>query len=93
MSSQAITYSDEKPAVAADGDVDSDESPGFSSWFGGKEVRIGPRIGPVLYSSTIDISSSDESSDAILVKQRELEDGNAIQYRTCSWQKVSRIRS
>jgi len=63
-------------------------STGFSSWFGGKHVKIGPRIGPVLDSFSVESSSGDESSDAILAKQREVEDGNAIQYRTCSWQKV-----
>jgi len=63
-------------------------STGFSSWFGGKHVKIGPRIGPVLDSFSVESSSGDESSDAILAKQREIEDGNAIQYRTCSWQKV-----
>ncbi len=84
MSLQDLLFSKEKPVEDS-----TSESPSyFASWFGGKKVGIGPRMGPVLNSSTLDTSSGDESSDAILVKQRELEDGNAIQYRTCSWQKV-----
>ncbi|KAK4446828.1 amino-acid permease [Podospora aff. communis PSN243] len=85
--------STEKPVAAEDstsenavvGDVWN-----FSYIFGGKGVRIGPRIGPALHSDTID-SSGEESTDAILTKQRELEDGNAIQYRTCSWQKTAAL--
>jgi hypothetical protein len=63
------------------------EPRGFSSWFGGRNVTVGPRIGPVLAGIPID-SDSDDSSSAILEKQIALEDGHAIQYRTCSWQKV-----
>jgi hypothetical protein len=83
--------STEKPIAIKDNtleNADIDDVWNFSSIFGGKAVRVGPRIGPVLHSDTLDISSGDESTDAILAKQRELEDGNAIQYRTCSWQKV-----
>jgi hypothetical protein len=86
MSRQAPLFS-EKSAEDATYDEGVESSPVFASWFGGKGVTIGPRIGPVL-DSISDVSSSDESSDAILTKQREIEDGKAIQYRTCSWQKV-----
>lgn len=72
--------------------VDAASSPsvptGRSAWFGGKDVAIGPRISPVLSSISLVGSDSDESSTAILDKQIALEDGCAIQYRTCSWQKV-----
>jgi len=61
---------------------------GWSSWFGGRDVAIGPRIGPVLSSISLADSDSDQSSTAILDKQLAAEDGHAIQYRTCSWQKV-----
>ncbi len=60
---------------------------GWSAWFGGPNVTIGPRIGPVISSVSTD-SDTDESSNAILGKQIALEEGHAIQYRTCSWQKV-----
>lgn len=62
---------------------------GWSAWFGGPNVTVGPRIGPVLDSISLGgLSDSDESSSAILDKQIALESGAAIQYRTCSWQKV-----
>ncbi|KAG7287200.1 hypothetical protein NEMBOFW57_006705 [Staphylotrichum longicolle] len=59
----------------------------WSSWFGGRNVVVGPRIGPVLSSISIADSDSEQSSAAILDKQLAAEDGHAIQYRTCSWQK------
>jgi hypothetical protein len=63
---------------------------GWSSWFGGKDVVIGPRIGPVLSSISIGNDSDIEqaSSTAILDKQLAEDSGHAIKYRTCSWQKV-----
>jgi hypothetical protein len=60
---------------------------GYSAWFGGPNVTVGPRIAPVLKGIALD-SDTDDSSSAILDKQIALEDGHAIQYRTCSWQKV-----
>ncbi|KAK0652797.1 amino acid transporter [Cercophora newfieldiana] len=88
-------FPEEKPAVSSvEGDARGHDEPGeafgLSSIFGGGGVKIGPRIGPVLHSATIEVPAGDEeSSDAILNKQRELEDGNGIQYRTCSWQKTA----
>lgn len=63
---------------------------GWSAWFGGPRVRIGPRIAPQIAPVSDDIqdSNSELSSDAILNKQLEQEANCAIQYRTCSWQKV-----
>lgn len=62
---------------------------GLSAWFGGPNVRIGPRIAPQINSVVpTSGSSSDLSSEAILNKQIEAEANCAIQYRTCSWQKV-----
>lgn len=63
----------------------------------GSNPKIGGRICPVLphlLKSTLgtELSDSDPewaSSDDILGKQIESEKGNALQYRTCSWQKVS----
>lgn len=58
----------------------------FRQWFGGPGVKTGPRISPVVVTSVAD--SDNENSAAILDKQRALEANAAIQYRTCSWQKV-----
>jgi hypothetical protein len=69
----------------------SEQTPtGWSAWFGGRNVSVGPRIGPVLAGIPID-SDSDDSSSAILNKQLALEDGHAIKYRTCSWQKTAAL--
>ncbi|EAQ86373.1 hypothetical protein CHGG_07626 [Chaetomium globosum CBS 148.51] len=64
---------------------------GWSSWFGGKDVVIGPRIGPVLSSISIGSDSDIEqtSSTAILDKQLAEDSEHAIKYRTCSWQKTA----
>ena len=65
---------------------------GWSSLFGGPDVAIGPRIGPVLSSISMGSESeTDQSSTAILDKQLAEEDGHAIKYRTCSWQKVRAV--
>ena len=72
-----------------DRDTEAAIPSGRAGWFGGQNVAIGPRIGPVLSSISLGESSdTDDSSSAILHKQKALEDGHAIQYRTCSWQKV-----
>lgn len=57
--------------------------------FGTSDRSVGGRIAPVLpHLANYDFGNDDTSSD-ILGKQIELEAGNAIQYRTCSWPKVS----
>ncbi|KAK4233509.1 amino-acid permease [Achaetomium macrosporum] len=92
------TASDEQKETIRDGKPQRREpevpSPtGWSSWFGGPDVIIGPRIGPVLSSISLGSDSSDTEQDstAILEKQLALEDGHAIQYRTCSWQKMAAL--
>lgn len=62
----------------------------------GSNPKIGGRICPVLphLKGTLkgELNTEDPewaSSDDILGKQIESEKGNALQYRTCSWQKVS----
>ncbi|KAI9732476.1 MAG: hypothetical protein M1818_007514 [Claussenomyces sp. TS43310] len=51
--------------------------------------RVGARIAPVLpHLQGYDFGDTDAGSD-ILGKQIELESGNALQYRTCSWQKTA----
>lgn len=62
---------------------------GRARWFGGPNIYVGRRIGPVLSSLSSDYQSeSDDSSSAILLKQKEIEANSSIQYRTCTWQKV-----
>lgn len=85
---------DDKKAVDSSNDHGSTDLEGAAPsgrarWLGGPDVAIGSRIGPVLSSlSGSYASDSDESSSAILHKQKESEANAAIQYRTCSWQKV-----
>lgn len=60
----------------------------------GNKKKVGGRICPVLpHLRGLDFNSDSDpewaSSDDILGKQIEAESGNALQYRTCSWQKVS----
>ena len=65
-----------------------DVRPGLWSWTKLDDTTaVGPRIGPVLQSAAISTSDSDDSIVSP-ERQHELEKGNAIQYRTCSWQKV-----
>lgn len=76
-------------------DPEAVASPKLTSSFwsfvvGGKGVVVGPRISPLPdHLRNSDVSDSDESAAAILLKQRESEESNAIQYRTCSWQKTA----
>ena len=87
-SEEKKTFDDTDNAVGVTGNkVPS----GWSSWFGGSKVYVGPRISPL--KANITESDSDDTSSAILKKQLELEAGCAIQYRTCSWQKVRLCRS
>lgn len=83
---------DEKKVVTGhDGDLEGVAPSGRDRWFGGPNVTVGPRIGPVLSSLSSSYgnnSDSDDSSSAILHKQKEAEANATIQYRTCSWQKV-----
>lgn len=65
-------------------------SPWFASAFGGKNVVIGPRIEPVAGHLLHESSDTDSTTAAdILSKQVAAEEGNGIQYRTCSWQKTA----
>ncbi|KAL7626406.1 hypothetical protein AAE478_003178 [Parahypoxylon ruwenzoriense] len=88
---KAETYSDEPSAY----DVQDATIPhGWSAWFGGRDVKIGPRIAPRIAPVSTDVWDSDSglSSDAILNRQIEEEANCAIQYRTCSWQKTLDLR-
>ena len=63
--------------------------------FGGNNVYVGPRIAPIadhMKDEAPSVSSDSEdaaSADAILRQQLASEEDNAIQYRTCSWQKTA----
>jgi hypothetical protein len=67
--------------------------PAGNTPFGTSDRSVGGRIAPVLpHLASYDFGDDDTGSD-ILGKQIELEAGNAIQYRTCSWPKASRSLS
>jgi hypothetical protein len=64
----------------------------LASVFGGAGVAVGPRICGLPDYFKGDVSESEgDSSEAILNRQLESEDGAAIQYRTCSWQKTAAL--
>ncbi|KAK7431902.1 hypothetical protein QQZ08_001521 [Neonectria magnoliae] len=66
----------------------------YSRWaalFGGSGVTVGPRIAGLPDYIKNDVSDSEDSSSAIVNKQIAAEDGTAIQYRTCSWQKTAAL--
>jgi hypothetical protein len=69
------------------GDLERAEKTSRSK-YGNSDKSVGGRIATVLpHLSGYDFGSDDSGSD-ILGKQIEMEAGNAIQYRTCSWPKV-----
>ncbi|KAF8858129.1 hypothetical protein BDZ45DRAFT_802804 [Acephala macrosclerotiorum] len=70
-------------------DLESDQTK--KSKFGHSNKSAGGRICKVLpHLEGYDFGSDDSGSD-ILGKQIELEAGNVIQYRTCSWQKTAAL--
>ncbi|KJZ68191.1 hypothetical protein HIM_12416 [Hirsutella minnesotensis 3608] len=61
-------------------------------FFGGTDFIIGPRIVPLPERLKNDeIYQGDDSGAAILEKQLASEEGQEIQYRTCSWQKIAAL--
>lgn len=63
----------------------------WKSTWGFGPVTIGPRIGPVLPHLRVDTDTSSIDNDSgkdLLDKQLQAEEGSAIKYRSCSWQKV-----
>lgn len=60
----------------------------FRQWFGGPGVTIGPRITSVVVPS---VESDSEAGSELVQKQIDSEANAGIQYRTCSWQKVSSL--
>jgi hypothetical protein len=79
-------YTDEKKdSLSANIDTET----GTRRRFGNGDGKIGGRIAPVLlHLAGYDFGDDDSRSD-ILGKQIELEAGNALKYRTCSWQKTA----
>ncbi|KAK2053341.1 transmembrane amino acid transporter [Colletotrichum caudatum] len=69
-------------------DAETGAQSGLSAWFGGRRTKVGPRIAP-RQEGAGEHSDGEESPDAILGKQLAEEDGHAIKYRTCSWQKTA----
>jgi hypothetical protein len=66
-----------------------DTETGTRRRFGNGDGKIGGRIAPVLpHLAEYDFGNDDSGSD-ILGKQIELEAGNAIRYRSCSWEKTA----
>lgn len=62
----------------------------MASMFGGRNVIVGPRIEPINEKLRGEYASEDNASaTAILSQQIASEEGNGIQYRTCSWQKTA----
>lgn len=73
------------------GDLESAQAAGHSR-YGTSDRSMGGRIAPILpHLASYDFGNDDTGSD-ILGKQIELEAGNDIQYRTCSWPKASHHR-
>lgn len=63
----------------------------WASIFGGKDVVVGSRIAPLPEYLKNDDSDRAETASEILDRQLAAEDGAAIQYRTCSWQKTAAL--
>ncbi|KAK8028014.1 hypothetical protein PG991_005070 [Apiospora marii] len=88
---------DERRVDGYDAEATSRETKptGWAAWFGGPTVKIGPRIAPVVAPLNANVNTSDSEIDSkdILMKQIESEENSAIQYRTCSWQKVRPIQA
>ncbi|RBQ64876.1 hypothetical protein FVER14953_07486 [Fusarium verticillioides] len=83
----------DKTSTLEDSEPQTSRTPSRRPWlasaFGGPNVTIGPRIEP-LAEHLAHVSESDSTAAEDLVdKQVASEAGNAIQYRTCSWQKTA----
>ncbi|KAG4032103.1 hypothetical protein MFRU_007g00170 [Monilinia fructicola] len=69
------------------------KKPSWRSTWGFGPVTIGPRIAPVLphLRDTEIVASDSEGGSDILNKQIQAEEGSAIKYRSCSWQKTAAL--
>lgn len=87
-------YLDDKKDVHTGNTTDPElgaSSSGRAQWFGGKNVVVGRRIGPVLSSLSTNFSEDSDNSSDILNKQKAAEASAPIQYRTCSWKKTAML--
>jgi hypothetical protein len=90
-SSQKKDVDVKQPFSGENGDLEGAQPEGHSR-YGTSDRSVGGRIAPVLpHLANYDFGNDDTGSD-ILGKQIELEAGNDIQYRTCSWPKVDHHR-
>jgi hypothetical protein len=77
----------EKPMVGNEGY--GDQSPGYDpEKTGPRGMKMNRIDGPITKSIGQNGDLSDDSSGMSVGKQMEMEAGNAIKYRTCSWPKV-----
>lgn len=69
----------------------ANRSPWLASAFGGSKVTIGPRVEPLAEHLASNLVSETDSTSAVDLHDKQVasEAGNAIQYRTCSWQKTA----
>ncbi|KAM0237095.1 hypothetical protein ACHAPO_004434 [Fusarium lateritium] len=69
----------------------ANRSPWLASAFGGSRVTIGPRVEPLAEHLASNLVSETDSTSAVDLHDKQVasEAGNAIQYRTCSWQKTA----
>lgn len=79
------------PDLEAVNTVTTTNSSRLASIFGGKGVVVGPRISPLPDYLKSDDAAHAETASEILDRQLAAEDGAAIQYRTCSWQKTAAL--
>jgi len=82
---------DAEKAGRYDGPIDG--RPSVRARIMGGNVPVGRRIHPILphLKAAEGINIDSDSSSDILEKQIEMEAGNALQYRTCSWQKTAAL--
>lgn len=91
MSDLSKTITPPDPEATANAPVPA-RSSNTAAIFGGPGVSIGPRIAPIPGHLRSDaVQDSDETASEILNKQLAAEADNAIQYRTCSWQKTAAL--
>lgn len=87
MDSTMLKASDSGP------DIEVTAAPKRAPWvanaFGGRRVVVGARIEPLADHLRSDLSDDSSAAVDVISKQLASEEGNGIQYRTCSWQKTA----
>jgi len=95
LNSEKKTGDLERDSSRSDGEAErnhrSRKNDSWKTAFGFSDITVGPRICPVLpHLQGYDFGTVESGSD-LLGKQIELEQGNAIQYRTCHWWKTAAL--